>query len=63
VVIADEALRVDEIQRRPIVVGEGAPNLVVVVDRDRVIDRSVLRRLAHAGDVVLERELRRVDSE
>jgi hypothetical protein len=33
-----------------------------VVDRDRVVDRSLLRRLPHAVDLVLERELRRVDS-
>ena len=33
---------VDEVQRRPVVVGEGAPDLVVVVDRDRVVDRSLV---------------------
>ena len=39
------------------------PDLVVVVDRDRVVDRSLLDRLPHAVDLVLERELRRVDSD
>jgi hypothetical protein len=34
VVVADDAVGVDEVQRRPVVVVEGAPNCVVVVDRD-----------------------------
>src|SRR5215207_1936034 len=63
VVVADDAVRVDEIERRPVMVGERAPDLVVVVERDRVVDRSLLRRLPHAVNVVLERELRRVDSD
>ena len=42
---------------------EGAPDRVVVVDRDRVVDPSVLRRQPDAVDPVLERELRRVDSD
>ena len=63
VVVADHAVRVDEVERRPVVVVEGAPDLVVVVDRDRVVDRSLLRRPPHAVDLVLERELRRVDSD
>ena len=63
VLVADDAVPVDEVERRPVVVVEGAPDLVVVVDRDRVVDRSLLRRLAHEVDLVLERELRRVDSD
>jgi hypothetical protein len=43
VVVTDDALRVDEVQRWPVVVGEGAPDPVAVVDRDRVIDRAVTR--------------------
>jgi hypothetical protein len=45
VVVADESVRVEEVQRRLVVVGEGAPDLVVVVDGNRVVDRSLLRRL------------------
>jgi hypothetical protein len=45
------------------VVGEGAPDLVAGVDGDRVVDRSLLGRLAHTVDLMLERELRRVDSD
>ena len=59
--VADDPLPVDEIERRPVVVVEGAPDPVVVVDRDRVVDLPLLRRLAHEIDLVLERELRRVD--
>src|SRR5215211_5706443 len=37
VVIADDAVRVDEVQRRPVAVREGTPDLVVVVDRDWIV--------------------------
>jgi hypothetical protein len=63
VVVADDAVRVDEVERRPVVVVEPVPDLVLVVDRGRVVDRSLLRRLPHVVDLVLERELRRVDSD
>jgi hypothetical protein len=46
-----------------VVVVEGAPDLVVVVDGDRVVDPPLLRRLPYAVDLVLEGELRRVDSD
>jgi hypothetical protein len=36
--VADDALLVDEVERRPTVIGESAPDGVVVVDRDRVVD-------------------------
>src|SRR5215211_5511236 len=62
-VVADDAVPVGEVQRRPVVVGEGAPDLVVVVDRDGIVDGSLLRRAAHAVDVVLEGELRGVDDD
>ena len=62
VLVADDAVGVDEVERRPVVVCEGAPDRVAVVDRDRVIDRSLVRRLPHAVDLVLERKLGRVDS-
>jgi hypothetical protein len=63
VVVADETVLVDEVQRRPVAVREGTPDLVVVVDRDRVVDRALLRRVSHAVDVVLEGELGRVDAD
>jgi hypothetical protein len=56
-VVADDAVGVDEVERRPVVVVEGAPDRVVVVGGDRVVDRHVLRRLPDAVELVLEREL------
>ena len=54
VVVADEAVGVHEVERRPVVIGEGAPDLVVVVDRERVVDPALLRRPPHAVDLMLE---------
>ena len=63
VVVADDSLGIDEVQRGPVVVVECAPDRIVVVDCDRVVDLSLGRRLPHAIDLVLERELRRVDAD
>jgi hypothetical protein len=62
-VVADDAVGVDEVQRRPVVVVEGAPDRVVVVDRDRVVDPSLRRRQPHTVELVLEGELRGVDAD
>jgi hypothetical protein len=61
-VVANLPLGVDEVQRRPVVVGEGAPDRVVVVDRDRVVDPQVFDLSADVVEVVLEVELGRVDA-
>ena len=61
--VADDAVAVDEVQRGPVMVVEGPPDRVVAVQRDRVVDRSLLRRLADTVDLVLEVELRRVGSD
>ena len=63
VAVADDAVRVDEVERRPVVVVEGRPDGVVVVDRDRVVDLTRVDCLPYALDLVLERELRRVDAD
>jgi hypothetical protein len=63
VVVADDAVRVDEVERRPVVVVERAPDLVLVVERDRIVDLSLGRREPHAVELVLERELRCVNAE
>jgi hypothetical protein len=60
-VVADDAVGVDEVQRRPVVVVEGAPNCVVV--GDRVVDPSLGGRLPDAADLMLERELWGVDAD
>ena len=46
--------RIDEVQRRPILVLEGAPDGVVVVDSNRVVDPHLARRSTHVLDVVFE---------
>ena len=63
VVVANVAVHVDEVERRPVVVVEGGPDPVVVVERDRVVDRSLLRRHPDTLELVLEREFRRVHSD
>src|SRR4029453_3845281 len=40
---------------------KGGPDLVLVVNRDRVVDAALSGRLPYAVDLVLERELRRVN--
>ena len=62
-VVADAALRVDEVVRRPVLVVEGAPDRVVVVDRDRIVDSKSCVGLRDVVDVLLEGELRRVHAD
>jgi hypothetical protein len=62
-VLTDDTVRVDEVQRRPVVVVEGVPDLVVIVDSDRIVDPPHFHRLSHAVDLVFERELRGVDTD
>jgi hypothetical protein len=63
VVVPDPALRVCEVDGRPVPVGEGAPHPVVAVERDRVLDSHGLRGLADVLDLALERELGRMDAD
>ena len=62
-VMADTSLRIDEIERRPGLVPECAPDGMVVVDRDRVVDLHVFHGPANVGDVLFELELRRMDAD
>src|SRR5690349_1911719 len=50
VVIANASSRIDEIQRRPILIIERAPYGVVVVDSDWVLDSHLAHRAAHVLD-------------
>jgi hypothetical protein len=59
-VVADLSLGVDEVQGWPVVVGEGTPDRIVVVDHDRVVDPQVPDGSADVVQVVLEVELGRV---
>ena len=56
-VVADLALGVNKVQRRPVKVVEGTPDGVVVIDCDRIVDPQVLDLLADVVEVVLEVEL------
>jgi hypothetical protein len=62
-VVPNLPLAVDEVERRPVVVAEGGPDGVVVVDRDRVVDPQVVDLLADVVEVVLEVELGGVDAD
>ena len=58
--VANASPRIQEVERRPIVVVEGAPDPVVVVHRDGVGHTDVLHGSRHVAGVVLEAELRRM---
>ena len=60
--VADDAVRFDAVERRPMVIVESGPDRVEVVHCDRVVDSSLRRRQSRAIEPVLEGELRRVDS-
>ena len=63
VMMTDAPLRVDEVDRRPVLVAERPPDGVLAVDRHRVVDAHVRDRLAYVVDVLLELELRRVNAD
>src|SRR6266545_4716749 len=60
VMMSNLPLRIDEIERRPIVVVEGTPDRIVVIDRDWMFNPQALHGSANVIDVSLECELRRV---
>jgi hypothetical protein len=49
--------RIDEVERRPVVIAEATPDRPVVVDGDRVRDVSLLGRSSNVVDVFLECDL------
>src|SRR3984893_13218388 len=61
--VSNPPLRIDDVERRPVMVVEGAPDRIVVVDRDGKIDLPVLHSPADVVDVFLESELRRVNAD
>src|SRR6266850_1459474 len=56
VVIAHAPCRIDEVERRPVVIAKPTPDRAVVVDGDRVRNASLLRSLSNVVDVFLETE-------
>ena len=57
VVVTDDAIRVDEVESRPVMVTEGSPNLEVVVEGDRIFDAALHDGSSHVFHFMLEREL------
>src|SRR5438552_16796005 len=57
---ANASARINEVECRPIVIVEGAPDRVVVIDRDGVFDVHLPHRTTDVVDVPFERELGRV---
>src|SRR5438552_899359 len=60
---SDLSLGIREIQRRPVVVVECAPDRVLAVHRDRVFDPQRLRLLANVVHVSLKRKFRRMNAD
>ena len=61
VVVADPSLLIGDVERRPEVVGEGAPYGVVAIERNRVIHPHLPGGRDHVVDVALEAELGRMN--
>jgi hypothetical protein len=55
--------RIDKVISGPVLVVEAAPDLVVVIHRDRVDDAEILDRFAHVRFVFLEGKLRRMNAD
>src|SRR5438132_10593917 len=52
--MANTALGIDEVMRRPIFVVEGAPDRIVVVDRQRIADLEIGNSVAQVAHILLE---------
>ena len=63
VVVADPALGIGDVRRRPEVVVERLPDAVVAVDGDRIVDAEAARPRDDVVDVPLEAELGRVHAD
>src|SRR5215208_1650451 len=61
--ISKAALRIDEVQRGPILILEGSPDDMLIVHCDRVIDTHLLDGPANVVDALFKRELRRMDAD
>jgi hypothetical protein len=61
-VMANAALGIDEIEGGPIMIIERAPDFVIAVYGDRVVDLEVLQGPFDTVDILLEFEFRRVDT-
>ena len=59
-VMANLALGIDKVVRRPILVVEGPPDRVVIVERNGITDLEIGNGVAHVVDILLEGEFGRV---
>ena len=59
----DAPLRIDDVERRPIVIVERPPHRKIIVDGDGIIDFHLLRGLTDVVDVSLKHELGRVHAD
>jgi hypothetical protein len=59
-VVAPAALCADKVVGRPIIIAEGLPDRIIVVDRHRKADPQVRDRFLHVVDIFLEGEFRGV---
>src|SRR5882672_196350 len=61
--IAHAPCRIDEVERRPIVITEPTPDRAVVVDRNGIRDASLRCGLSHVVEGFLKREFWCVDAD
>src|SRR6267142_4497206 len=61
--LANASPPINQVQCRPVLVVEGAPDCVVVVDHDRILDPHLPYRTTDVLDVVFECELGRVHAD
>src|SRR6516165_1395326 len=61
--VADASLCIGEIESRPIIIAKRAPDRMIVIDHDRVVDAHVLGGPAEVVDILFKRELGRMDAD
>ena len=61
--VADEAVRVDQVAGVPVTIGVGASDSAVIIEDDRVFDDGLPYGLFDAGEVLLKLELQLVYSD
>src|SRR4030095_15222242 len=63
VMVSNSSSRIDEIERRPIMVVEGSPDRILAVDGHGIPDSLFADRAANVDDILLETELPRVHTD
>lgn len=60
--VTDLTIGIDQVMGRPIVVFEGAPDIVVVVDGNGIVDLEVANRFADVVDLLFKGKFRRMNA-